>query len=145
MNEQDAGDPMYLKQLGRKLPDVNNPIPNDQVHSQFVGHDREPQCSESSNPPQNIGRASNAIREFLPSRFVPPSRRGTQALTDSARNASKDFRFEASQLVSSRSEAALDMDDLVISWSDLVVRDRIGAGFSIKLSCFRFYLLKKVS
>ncbi|XP_056685020.1 serine/threonine-protein kinase CTR1 isoform X2 [Spinacia oleracea] len=128
VNEQDAGDPMYLKQLGRKLPDVNNPIPNDQVHSQFVGHDREPQCSESSNPPQNIGRASNAIREFLPSRFVPPSRRGTQALTDSARNASKDFRFEASQLVSSRSEAALDMDDLVISWSDLVVRDRIGAG-----------------
>ncbi|XP_021764810.1 serine/threonine-protein kinase CTR1-like [Chenopodium quinoa] len=129
VNEQDAGDPMYLKQLARKLPDANNSLPNDQVHSQFVGHDRESQSSESNSPPQNVGRVPNANREFLPSRFVPPSRqRVTQPFTDSTRNSSNDFRFEPSQLVSSRSEAALDMDDLVISWGDLVVRDRIGAG-----------------
>uniref|UniRef100_A0A803N6R0 non-specific serine/threonine protein kinase n=1 Tax=Chenopodium quinoa TaxID=63459 RepID=A0A803N6R0_CHEQI len=129
VNEQDAGDPMYLKQLARKLPDANNPVPNDQVHSQFVGHDRESQSSDSSSPPQNIGKVPNANREFLQSRFVPPSRqRVTQPFTDSTRNTSNDFRFEAGQLVSSRSEAALDMDDLVISWGDLVVRDKIGAG-----------------
>ncbi|KAL2933570.1 Serine/threonine-protein kinase CTR1 [Bienertia sinuspersici] len=127
-NEQDAGDPMYHKQLGRKLPDGNNVKPNDQVHSQFVGHDRESQFSDSSSP-QNLGRAPNAMRELLPSRFVPSNRlRGTQTFIDSTRTTANDLRFEASQLPPSRSDAALDMEDLIIPWSDLVVRDRIGAG-----------------
>ncbi|XP_057534330.1 serine/threonine-protein kinase CTR1-like [Amaranthus tricolor] len=126
--EQDAGDSMYHKHNVRKPVD-NNPLPNDQEHPQYVGHDRDSQFTESVGPPLNNARAPNPLKEFLPSRFLPPSRqRGTQTFTDSTRVVSNDMRFDSSQLVSNRSEASLDMEDLVISWSDLVVRDRIGAG-----------------
>lgn len=128
-NEQDEENLMYHKQYILKLTD-NNPTSNDQEHPQLVGHDRDSQFSESNSPPQNIGRAPNPIREFLPSRFLPPIRqRGTQTFADSLRVASTDVRFESSQLISSESEASLDLEDLIIPWSDLVLRERIGAGF----------------
>ncbi|CAO2824088.1 unnamed protein product [Amaranthus hypochondriacus] len=127
-NEQDEENLMYHKQYILKLTD-NNPTSNDQEHPQLVGHDRDSQFSESNSPPQNIGRAPNPIREFLPSRFLPPIRqRGTQTFADSLRVASTDVRFESSQLISSESEASLDLEDLIIPWSDLVLRERIGAG-----------------
>ncbi|KAK9755482.1 hypothetical protein RND81_01G028700 [Saponaria officinalis] len=128
LNEQDAGDALFHNQFGRKLSDGSNSVVksvDDQETSQLAGHDRDSQFFESSIPAQNVGQAPNVIREPLP-RFVPPSGQlGIQQYSDSTRSS----RFEAS-LASSRavSDASLDMDDLIISWSDLVVRDRIGSG-----------------
>ncbi|KAH9621091.1 hypothetical protein KSS87_014533 [Heliosperma pusillum] len=132
LDEQAVGDAMYHKQHGRKLPDGSNTvlsIINERGGSQLTGHDRESQFFES-DPAQNIGRAPNVFRELHPPRFVPPSGQiRTQQYTDFTRNSTRSSRFEAS-LASSRSEsdASLDMDNLIISWNDLVLRDRIGSG-----------------
>ncbi|XP_074276817.1 serine/threonine-protein kinase CTR1-like [Silene latifolia] len=132
LNEQDVGDAMYHKQFGRKLPDGSSTAlssMNEREGSQLAGHDRESQFFES-NPAQNIGQAPNVFRQLHPSSFVPPSGQiGTQQYTDLTRNSTRSSRFEAS-LASSRSasDASLDMDNLIISWNDLVLRDRIGAG-----------------
>lgn len=83
---------------------------------------------ESSNPP----RAPSVFKEVLPSRFAPNRPRGNQQyFADSMRNMSNDSRYAPNQLIpTSRAagDVALDLDDLIISWGDLVVRDRIGAG-----------------
>ncbi|KAH9601922.1 hypothetical protein KSS87_014751 [Heliosperma pusillum] len=129
LNEQDAGDAVYHDQICRKLPDGSNAVHssmNDQETSQLAGHDRDSQFSESRVPAQNTGQASNVIRDPLPSRFAPPS---GQLIPNQYSDSTRTSRFEAS-LASSRavSDASLDMDDLIISWSDLVMRDRIGSG-----------------
>ncbi|XP_074269128.1 serine/threonine-protein kinase CTR1-like isoform X2 [Silene latifolia] len=129
LSEQDAGDAVYHNQICRKLPDGSNAVlssMNDQETSQLAGHDRDSQFSESRIPAQNTGQAPNVIREPLPSRFVPPS---GQLIPNQYSDSTRTSRFEAS-LASSRavSDASLDMDDLIISWSDLVMRDRIGSG-----------------
>ncbi|KAK9723860.1 hypothetical protein RND81_05G030700 [Saponaria officinalis] len=128
LNEQDA---MYHMKLGNKLSDGSNPVRssmNDGEASQLAVHDRDSQFSED-NLGQNIGRTPSVIRELLPSRFVPSAQLMTQQYTDSSKNSTRSSRFEAS-LASSRaaSDASLDMDGLIIFWSALVMRDRIGAG-----------------
>lgn len=117
VNEQDDH-----KQLERKIPDRNNPVPSSPNHE------------ETSHAPaydQFIGRPPNVLNEFPASRFGPSKQRGTQQyFPDSRRNMPTDSRSEANQLIPIRpsAEVALDMEDLIISWGDLVVKERIGAG-----------------
>lgn len=117
VNEQD--DP---KQQDRRIPDRNNPVSSSPNHE------------ETSQPPaydQFIGRPPNVLNEFPASRFGPSKPRGTQQyFPDSRQNMPTDSRPAANQLIPIRpsAEVALDMDDLIISWGDLVVKERIGAG-----------------
>lgn len=117
VNEQD--DP---KQQDRRIPDRNNPVSSSPNHE------------ETSQPPaydQFIGRPPNVLNEFPASRFGPSKPRGTQQyFPESRQNMPTDSRSEANQLIPIRpsAEVALDMDDLIISWGDLVVKERIGAG-----------------
>ncbi|GAB2300683.1 copper transport protein ctr1 [Dionaea muscipula] len=94
---------------------------------------RDSQMFESLDPSQNPTRATNAIGEAVASVLVPPSgQKGLQQYFPFSRGvAPKDHNlFENNQLIPRKTcrEIDPDMEDLDIPWSDLVLKERIGAG-----------------
>lgn len=99
------------------------------------GQDRSVQLFKQYNPSQNIKQSANVVKDQIPVKHIPPiGHRDAQpllSLSDQIADTDKDSIFsEGSQLVSGRSnkELSLDVDDLDIPWSDLVLKERIGAG-----------------
>ncbi|XVE61543.1 hypothetical protein DITRI_Ditri06bG0049100 [Diplodiscus trichospermus] len=89
-------------------------------------HDRDSQYSQSIINSKNINK--DPLKHISPigHRDAP-----VLVMSDPMRDATKDSRFaEGSQLVPSKPsrELALEVDDLDIPWSDLVLRERIGSG-----------------
>ncbi|KAL9336718.1 hypothetical protein Peur_071206 [Populus x canadensis] len=86
------------------------------------------------NPSQNAKQSMNEVRDPIPLKKIPPVvRRDIRpliSLSDQRVDASKDSISEGSQLVSGKTskELSLDVEDLDIPWSDLVLKERIGAG-----------------
>ncbi|GAB4833479.1 copper transport protein ctr1 [Ancistrocladus abbreviatus] len=133
VNEEDVGS-VYHKQSDRNdqgsisfTNDKHPQLPLPLKATQPAGHDRDSSLFEPSNPSQNTEISSNMARAPINSKPVAPNRqKGVQQYSGT-----KDPRFfEGNQLVPSKPsrEIAFEMEDLDIPWSDLVLKERIGAG-----------------
>ncbi|KAL8526273.1 hypothetical protein ACS0TY_015481 [Phlomoides rotata] len=89
--------------------------------------------SNASNA-QEVVSSKNIVKHSFPLNLIPPigheNVQSNISLLDPRVNASTDTRFgEGGQLFPSNSSGfTFDVDDLNIPWSDLVIRERIGAG-----------------
>ena len=143
-DEENPGFSLYPKKLDKIGTDRNNfgqissnmddislfPLPPNIARP--TAHDRDSQY------PQSIIHSQNIIKDPL-KRIFPIGHRDVPllVLSDAMGDATKDLRFaEGSQLVPSKPsrELALEVDDLDIPWSDLVLKERIGAGIFWSLS-----------
>ncbi|KAI3471857.1 hypothetical protein Pfo_028510 [Paulownia fortunei] len=94
---------------------------------------KEQLISKPSNT-QDIISSTDIVKGSIPLKLIPPiGHKDVHPLIsqlDPRVNTSKDTRFgEGGQLVPSKtSEFTFDIDDLNIPWSDLVLKERIGAG-----------------
>ncbi|KAL3628365.1 copper transport protein ctr1 [Castilleja foliolosa] len=84
---------------------------------------------------QNVLSSANMLKSSIPLNLIPPIGHKEVHphifLLDPRINTSKDTRFgEGGQSVASRatSEFTFEVDDLNIPWSDMVLKERIGAG-----------------
>ncbi|KAF8396459.1 hypothetical protein HHK36_018081 [Tetracentron sinense] len=147
IDQEDATDPLYPKHFDRKYIDRNNLVPvsskNDEIFLSTLpprvawanAHDKDSQLIKSSNPPQNVVNSKHLAKDPSPLKHIPPiGRRDVQpifSLSVPRADTTKDHRFiEGGQLVpsKSRNELSLAVEDLDIPWSDLVLKERIGAG-----------------
>ncbi|GMH09904.1 hypothetical protein Nepgr_011745 [Nepenthes gracilis] len=147
VNEEDVGASVLQKQIDMNmmLPDRNNEescsimkdepsqLPMPSKATQPTGRDMDLQLLKYRNPSQNVARSSNLVGEPIASKLVPPTgQQGFQqylAFNNLKGNASKDSQLSDGNLpIKPSTEIALEMDDLDIAWSDLVLKERIGAG-----------------
>ncbi|KAJ9181444.1 hypothetical protein P3X46_009576 [Hevea brasiliensis] len=138
---------MYPKQIESTGADKNNlvqvPTNSSEVSqlplpmkvARTSAQDRNAQNFKLYNPLQNIKQATNMMKDPIHLKHIPTmGHRDVQpllSLSDQRVDTSKNSRFsEVSQLVSSKTsnELSLDVEDLDIPWSDLVLKERIGAG-----------------
>ena len=122
-NEENKGFSMYPKQ---KFTDGNNLFLASSLDDDASMHidDRNPQLLKSFNPSQNIIHQNTVLKDQISLNRIPP--RDISRLTTS-----EGSRFgEGLQIVPSKpnKELTLDVDDLDIPWSDLVLKEKIGAG-----------------
>lgn len=143
---QDPGFSMFSKQFDKVGADRNNlvqisdkvvEISQASLPPKFVrpsAQNRDSQLIKSFNPSQNILQSTNNIKDSMPKHVAPVGHRGVQpvlAYSDQRVDTVKDSRFpEGGQLVPSKpnKELSFDFEDLDIPWSDLVLKERIGAG-----------------
>ncbi|KAK7378753.1 hypothetical protein VNO80_04200 [Phaseolus coccineus] len=113
------------EQHERQYRDRNpGPIPNDNNRSSLVppqpqayrpsAHDRGSETFKSGNPPQNVVKPSLTSKDSLPLKHNRPGHRDTQTRLLISSKPSREF--------------SLDMEDLDIPWTDLVLKGRIGSG-----------------
>ncbi|XP_061340309.1 serine/threonine-protein kinase CTR1-like isoform X1 [Gastrolobium bilobum] len=130
----------------QKCRDRNNrgPIPNDSNRGSLIRpypqayhpsrHDQGSETFESCNLPQNVVELTTVEKDPLPLKHNLPGHRDAQtplALKNFNVDVIEGRGFvEGSQLIPSKPtrELALDMEDLDIPWSDLVLKERIGSG-----------------
>lgn len=98
-------------------------------------HDRDSEHFKSCNPTHNMIQSMSSVQDPIPLKHIQPiGHRDGQPrsfLTDQRVDNSKDLKFaEGGQLVTSKPIRGftLDVEDLDIPWSDLVLKARIGAG-----------------
>lgn len=125
-NEDNKGFSMYPKQ---KFTDGNNLFLDSSLDDDTSMHvdDRSPQLLKSYNPSQNIVHQQTMLKDQIPLKRIPPIGHRDISRLDTSR----DSRFgEGLQVVPSKpnKELTFDVDDLDIPWSDLVLKERIGAG-----------------
>ncbi|KAF8006832.1 hypothetical protein BT93_K0982 [Corymbia citriodora subsp. variegata] len=86
---------------------------------------------KSCRPPQNIEHSAKIGGDPIPHKNIPPSghpaSRPMIAMPDPRVDASRDSRFADGGLLISQ-DVSLDIEDLKIPWSDLELKERIGAG-----------------
>lgn len=144
----DSGEAMYPKQSDRNYsgPSPSNSnefrqLPPPPKNARPKSHDRESQLSKIYNP-QNL--ASDAL--MVKDRHIPLLGHGDVqsyiASSNLRANTVNDPRFvEGGQMVSSNPsrEFTLDIEDLDIPWSDLVLKEKIGAGNLVWLTVHKLY------
>ncbi|KAB1221280.1 Serine/threonine-protein kinase CTR1 [Morella rubra] len=95
-------------------------------------HDRDSELFKSCNPSQNVTHSKAMVKDTTP--LKPIGYRDVQPLlvvSNPRVDAVTDSRFrEGGQLIASKpsTEPSLDIEDFNISWNDLVLKERIGAG-----------------
>lgn len=131
---------MNSKQIDRTGPERNNLVQFPSNTNEISKLPRQLKVNRISgldkacNPSQNAKQSMNEVRDPIPLKKIPPVvRRDIRpliSLSDQRVDASKDSISEGSQLVSGKTskELSLDVEDLDIPWSDLVLKERIGAG-----------------
>lgn len=89
------------------------------------------QLFKSCSLPQNIVHSANIGGDPIPRKNIPPSgRAGSRpiiAMPDQRVDASRDSRFVDGGLLIPK-DVSLDIEDLKIPWSDLELKEKIGAG-----------------
>ncbi|KAL6574944.1 copper transport protein ctr1 [Orobanche minor] len=96
-------------------------------------HGKEQLLSRPSNT-QNVVSSGNMLKGSIPLKLIPPIGHNSVqphiSLLDPKINRSKDMRFgEGGQSIAFKtSEYTFEVDDLNIPWSELVLKERIGAG-----------------
>ncbi|XP_027066037.1 serine/threonine-protein kinase CTR1 [Coffea arabica] len=130
---EDDGDSTYHKQSDRNYMDRNSGTPSssnqDEIQNPWIkGRLKESQVSKFPNAYNIMGSTNMALSaQHIPSFGHRPPR----ALPGPRMDAIKDPRFvDRGQLVpmATSGELNLDVEDLNIPWSDLVLKERIGAG-----------------
>lgn len=98
------------------------------------GRNQESQLSRAQNS-YNVLGSSNMALEPIPVQHVPifghRDGRPPRAMSEARVDTVEDVRYvEGGQIISSgpSRELSLDVEDLDIPWSDLVLKERIGAG-----------------
>lgn len=108
-------------------------LPLQPQNAGIKGHNKDLQVSKLPNPHNIMGSANMALAV----QHVPPiGHRPPRALPEPRMDTVKDPRFvERCQVVplATSRELHLDVEDLDIPWSDLVLKERIGAGNSFML------------
>ncbi|KAI3447501.1 hypothetical protein Pfo_004166 [Paulownia fortunei] len=142
----DTGDSMHPKFSDRTYEDRTSfptsssnreevscmsPLPK---NSWMKVHGKEPLLSKPTIT-QDVINSTDIVKGSIPFKHLPPiGHKVVQPLVvmpDPRGNANKDMRFgEGGLLVPSKSrgELAFDVEDLNIPWSDVVLKERIGAG-----------------
>ncbi|CAL5389321.1 unnamed protein product [Camellia sinensis] len=126
----DTGDSTYPKQSDRQCMDRHNHVPSPSNSNE--SHDRDLQLLKSSNP-HTIISSTNMVKDPVPLKHFPPiGHREVQPLVglSDPRGNAKDLRFvEGGQMVPRQpsKKLSLDVEDLDIPWSDLVLKERIGS------------------
>lgn len=137
---------MYPKKSDRNYVDINtnvrspsnsNEIPQLPPPPKVVrpkAHDRDSQLPKAYNL-QNVISSTNMVKDAVPLKNTQQVGHRDAlpfiALSDPRMETVNDRRFvEGSQLVSSNPsrEITFDVEDLDIPWSDLILKERIGAG-----------------
>lgn len=140
---------MYPKQNERTNADKNNlvqiptngseitQLPLQVKVDRTIAQDGSVQIFGPYNPSQNVKQSTNGVKDAIHLKHIPTvGHRDVQpvlALANQRVDTSKISRFsEGGQLVSNKTsnELSLDVEDLDIPWSDLVLKERIGAGIS---------------
>ncbi|PIN10259.1 Tyrosine kinase [Handroanthus impetiginosus] len=140
----DTGDSMYPKQPEATHVDRTSTPPSSSnqgaspnmppfhTDSWIKVHGKEQLRSKPSNA-HDVVSSTTMIKGSIPLKLIPPiGPKDVQPLVpllDSRVNRSKDARLgEGGQFPFKASEISFDVDDLNIPWSDLVLKERIGAG-----------------
>ncbi|KDP37292.1 hypothetical protein JCGZ_06746 [Jatropha curcas] len=129
--ERTDGDRSNLVQVTSNNNEISQ-LPLPMKIGRTSAQDRNTQAFKPYNPSHNMKQSIQMVKDPLPLKHIPNiARRDVQPLVtlpDQRVDTSKNSRFsEDSQLVPSK-ELTLDVDDLDIPWSDLVLKERIGAG-----------------
>ncbi|KAF5737482.1 serine/threonine-protein kinase CTR1 [Tripterygium wilfordii] len=119
LNQEDPGFSLYPKQYDKMGRDRNN---NVQIPSNSDEIPRLPPQVRVGLPGDQVGDSRLLNSKDMIKDFPLNPIHGPPILTSSDQrvDAAKDFRFSE--------EISLDVEDLDIPWSDLVVKERIGAG-----------------
>lgn len=103
-------------------------------NARIKGRDRESQLPRARNAYHILGSPSMAL-EPIPARHVPGiayrDGRMPEGSSEVSKDTGKSGRFvESGKIITTgpSRELALDVEDLDIPWSDLVLKERIGAG-----------------
>ncbi|KAL3536156.1 hypothetical protein ACH5RR_004617 [Cinchona calisaya] len=136
----DDGDSSYHKRTDKNYMDRNSGVPSSgnqheipllplpPQNAWIKGHNKASQVYKLPNPYNIMGSTNKALAV----QHVPPvGRMMSRALPEPRMDSIKDRRFvEGGQLVpvAPSGELILDVEDLDIAWSDLVLKERIGAG-----------------
>lgn len=134
---------MYLKESDRRLSERSGHIQNfgnndesSQLPLPVQGAESHLFKSGSPSQPQDVLHGANVGRDPTPQRHVITTghrdSRPKLGLPTPAVDSSRDSRFsEQSSFISN--DLSLEIEDLNIPWSDLVLKERIGAGMPISL------------
>lgn len=132
---------MHTQQYERKYTDKNNNTPissdndeNSHLHlhpkvSQLSAQDRDSEIFQSCNPSQYITHSTAIVKDTTHLKRIPPV--GHMRV-----DTIKDSRFsEGAPLVSSKpsKELSIEVEEFDIPWSDLVLKERIGAGIYVNM------------
>lgn len=147
VDEADGGDSMYPKKFDRKCTDRTHLVPISRNRGETPqlpmppkvawpsAHDQDSQLFKSCNPYQSSISPTDAVKDPIPPKRIPLTGHGdvqpSLALSDLRGDTIKDTRFtDGGQLYPNKpcKELSLDVEDLDIPWSDLVLKERIGAG-----------------
>ena len=135
----DIGDAVYSKQSDKNHADINIAMrspSNSNEGSRLPpskaarpkGHDRNSQLPKAY--PQNI--TTKMVNDIPLQHMAPTGHRDSQSyvISNTRMEVANNQRFEGGQLVPHKASGdfALDVEDLDIPWSDLVLKERIGAG-----------------
>ncbi|KAK4348407.1 hypothetical protein RND71_031162 [Anisodus tanguticus] len=103
------------------------PVPS--INAWKKGHDKDCQLPGIYNP-QNILSSMNMDRDMAPMKHVPPVRHGDTQPLMSLSDPKERFLEGGGQLVPAKTsrDLALEVEDFVIPWEDLVLKERIGQG-----------------
>ncbi|XP_077241223.1 protein kinase superfamily protein [Tasmannia lanceolata] len=126
VGQEDATDPSFPKHIDRKYMDAKNLIPfssdNDEhgqppkPYNQRIAQrnplDEDSHMQKWHTASQNCGAQQCLVEESIPPIFIQRH----------------DHRDIPPILAKSESKTSLDVDDLDIPWSDLVLKERIGSG-----------------
>ncbi|KAK6943981.1 Serine-threonine/tyrosine-protein kinase, catalytic domain [Dillenia turbinata] len=142
-DEDDAGDSMYIRQTNRKvaerndlssLPFINNDTSKMSVVPKLAwqtSHDRDIKLFESCDPSKNMISSASMVKDPNVLKHIPLHRDSQPLAIFPGQRVDKvkDSRFlEGGQLIPNIPCDTLDMDGLEIPWSDLVLKEKIGAG-----------------
>ncbi|KAH6806082.1 hypothetical protein C2S51_030913 [Perilla frutescens var. frutescens] len=143
--EGESGDSMHLKQSEGYYMDRTSCLPSSSnreeisitppyaTNSWIKVHGKEHLLSRPSDS-QEVVSSTNMVKHSIPFMLLPPSglenAQSIVSFMDPRMNTSKNARFgEGGQLVPSKaSQYTFDVDGLNIPWTDLVLKERIGAG-----------------
>ncbi|KAK4432529.1 Serine/threonine-protein kinase CTR1 [Sesamum alatum] len=110
--EGDTDDSMYPNQSERNHEDRNGTPP-------------------SSSNPEKISVSTDMLKDSIPLKLIPPiGHKDVNAMLNLRGTANRDMRFGKGALLvpSTSAELGFDAEDLKIPWSDLVLKETIGAG-----------------
>ncbi|KAJ8532761.1 hypothetical protein K7X08_015650 [Anisodus acutangulus] len=104
-------------------------LPVPPINAWKKGHDNDCQLPGIYNP-QNILSSMNMDRDMAPMKHVPPVGHGDTQPLMSLSDPRERFLEGGGQLVPAKTsrDLALEVEDFVIPWEDLVLKERIGAG-----------------
>lgn len=151
VGQDDNSDPLFTKPFDRSYTENKNLVSASNNHhelpvlqrtARLVSYDRDVQMQNSSNPFQNVMNSKHVVKGAVrPSHILPMGHRDVQPILPFPRprpGTNKNLKFmEENHSVTSKSslQHSLVEDDLEIPWSELDLKENIGAGRQTITDC----------